>query len=203
MRVLPDFVPPGERVLNDRGDGSAWMYAIAGVLPVAGHYNAGQIGPDADLLAGRFNEYPNDPAVRAAVARLGVNYVMVDRGFVRAGYSGSADSAPVAAELAGAGLPNPDAEIYRIARDAGTRTAGGSARLSCPAMAGKLRLLTADPPTSPPIRRCIEPADPAGPGADVRRWGADRLPAAAEALAAIGAALLSVQLVPLHRGRSD
>ena len=51
MRVLGTLVPPGQRVLNDRGDGSAWMYAIAGVLPVAGHYNASQIGPDARLLA--------------------------------------------------------------------------------------------------------------------------------------------------------
>ena len=87
MKVLPDFVPPGERVLNDRGDGSAWMFAIAGILPVAGHYNAGQIGPDADLLAGRFNEYDNDPAVRAAVARLGIKYVIVDRGYNPSGLS--------------------------------------------------------------------------------------------------------------------
>ena len=83
MRVLATLVPPGERVLNDRGDGSAWMYAIAGVLPVAGHYNASRIGPDAYMLAGNFRDYPTDPIVREAVARLGVHYVMLGRGFVR------------------------------------------------------------------------------------------------------------------------
>jgi hypothetical protein len=82
MRVLAAVVPPGQRVLNDRHDGSAWMYAIAGVLPVAGHYNATRIGPDASLLAARFNHYPDDQRVRAAVERLGVSYVMVGRGFV-------------------------------------------------------------------------------------------------------------------------
>ncbi len=84
MRVLGTLVPPGQRVLNDRGDGSAWMYAIAGVLPVAGHYNASQIGPDARLLSGSGStEYATDPEVRAAVDRIGAQYVMLDRGFVR------------------------------------------------------------------------------------------------------------------------
>ncbi len=62
MRVLATVVPPGERVLNDRGDGSAWMYAIAGVLPVAGHYNASRIGPDAFTLAGELPRLPQRSA---------------------------------------------------------------------------------------------------------------------------------------------
>lgn len=86
MRALATMVPPGQRVLNDRGDGSAWMFAIAGVLPVAGHYNASRIGPDADLLAGRFNDYATDAKVRAAVSRLGIEYVMVGRGYIRGDY---------------------------------------------------------------------------------------------------------------------
>ena len=118
MKVLATLVPPGQRVLNDRGDGSAWMYAIAGVLPVAGHYNATRIGPDARLLADRFNHYPGDPEVRAAVARLGVEYVMLDRGFVRSyylrepGFRGLDQMPWLTVEYR-----NPDAVIYRIPAD--------------------------------------------------------------------------------------
>jgi hypothetical protein len=72
-------------VLNDRGDGSVWMYAIAGVRPVAGHYDATLTGPDAALLAARFNKYDTDPKVRAAVRRLHVGYVILGRGFLRPG----------------------------------------------------------------------------------------------------------------------
>lgn len=82
---LAKIVPPGERVLNDRGDGSVWMYAIAGVLPVAGHYDATLTGPEANLLANRFNKYDTDPKVRQAVRDLHVGYVIVGRGFLRPG----------------------------------------------------------------------------------------------------------------------
>lgn len=118
MRVLAAMVPPGQRVMNDRGDGSAWMYAIAGVLPVAGHYNASQIGPDARLLTERFNQYPDDRAVRAAVARLDISYVMLGRGFVRTdwrrapGLIGLQD-----AEWLQVVYRNRDAVIYRIRPD--------------------------------------------------------------------------------------
>ncbi len=80
---LGRIVPAGERVLNDRGDGSVWMYAIAGVLPVAGHYDGTQTGPEANLLADRFNKYETDPKVRVAVRNLHVGYVIVGRGFLR------------------------------------------------------------------------------------------------------------------------
>jgi hypothetical protein len=80
---LAKIVPAGERVLNDRGDGSVWMYALAGVRPVAGHYDATLTGPDANLLAKRFNKYDTDPKVRAAVRELHVGYVILGRGFLR------------------------------------------------------------------------------------------------------------------------
>jgi len=80
---LARIVPPGERVLNDRGDGSVWMYALAGVRPVAGHYDGTLTGPDATLLAERFNRYDSDEDVRAAVRRLHVGYVIVGKGFLR------------------------------------------------------------------------------------------------------------------------
>ncbi|TDV50988.1 DUF6541 family protein [Actinophytocola oryzae] len=82
---LGKIVPAGERVLNDRGDGSVWMYAVAGVLPVAGHYDATLTGPEANLLANRFNKYETDPKVREAVRNLHVGYVILGRGFLRPG----------------------------------------------------------------------------------------------------------------------
>jgi hypothetical protein len=118
MHQLAKVVPPGQRVLNDRGDGSAWMYAIAGVLPIAGHYNASRIGPDINLLNARFNRYPDEPEVRAAVERLGVSYVMLGRGFVRSdwrrapGLIGLDD-----AEWLQTVYRNRDAVIYRIRPD--------------------------------------------------------------------------------------
>lgn len=69
--------------MNDRGDGSAWMYAIAGVRPVAGHYDGSWMGPDAALLAESFNSYDDNASVRSAVARENIQYVMIGRGYVR------------------------------------------------------------------------------------------------------------------------
>jgi hypothetical protein len=81
---LARIVPAGERVLNDRGDGSVWMYALAGVRPVAGHYDGTFTGPDAGLLAQRFNTYDTDSKVRAVARKLHVGYVILGQGFLRA-----------------------------------------------------------------------------------------------------------------------
>lgn len=83
FRVLGGLVGPAQRVMNDRGDGSVWMYALAGVRPVAGHYSGVAVTPDATLLEERFDDYDADSEVRAAAQRLGVAWVVVDRGFLR------------------------------------------------------------------------------------------------------------------------
>ncbi len=85
LQAVASIVPPGQRLLNDRGDGSAWIYPLFGVRPVAAHYDGLRLGPDAQLLAQSFNTYPTDPAVRAAAAQLDVHYVVVDAGFLRPG----------------------------------------------------------------------------------------------------------------------
>ncbi len=115
MRVLATLVPPDQRVMNDRGDGSVWMYAIAGVHPVAGFYNFSGVGTDALLLNTRFNSYPVDRSVRAAVARLNVSYVMLGRGFVRTDWRRAPgllglENAPWLQPV----YRNKDAVIYRI-----------------------------------------------------------------------------------------
>lgn len=119
IRVLAELAGPGARVLNDRGDGSAWMYALTGLLPVAGHYNGSLVGPDTTMLENRFNTYLVDPAVRAAVERLGIKYVILSDTFLRPwavrqpGLVGL-DTAPWLEQV----HQNSDVTIYRIRPDA-------------------------------------------------------------------------------------
>jgi hypothetical protein len=115
MEAIAKIVPPGARVLNDRGDGSAWMYPLTGVKPVAGHYDDLRLGPDATLLAARFNQYLRDPEVRSAIAALDIHYVQLDQGFLRRW----AVRQPGLTDLAGQPwlqvvYSNPDVVLYKI-----------------------------------------------------------------------------------------
>ena len=115
LRVLGGMVRPGDRVMNDQGDGSVWMYALGGALPVAGHYNQSLVDPDVTLLSQRFDDYDADPAVRDAAARLDVRWVVVGQGFLRETASrqpGLTDLGQVR-ELQVA-YQNPDFVIYRL-----------------------------------------------------------------------------------------
>ena len=117
MYAIAQIVPPGARVMNDRGDGSAWMYPLTGVKPVAGHYDELRIGPAATVLAARFNQYLRDPEVRAAVAELDIHYVQLDRGFLRSW----AARQPGLTDLPGQPwlrvvYSNPDVVLYEIQR---------------------------------------------------------------------------------------
>ncbi|MCW0213809.1 MAG: hypothetical protein OJJ54_10645 [Pseudonocardia sp.] len=116
MQELGKIVPPGERVMNDRYDGSVWMYALDGVLPVAGHYDATNLGnTDIGLLESSFNRYDDDPRVVAAVERLNIHYVMVGEGFLRGDNRRAAglenlDGAPFLRTV----FRNPQAVIYEV-----------------------------------------------------------------------------------------
>jgi hypothetical protein len=116
MRELGRIVPPGVRVMNDRYDGSVWMYALDNVLPVAGHYDATNLGStDIGLLEASFNRYDDDPRVVAAVERLNVGYVMVGQGFLRGDNQRAAglenlDGAPFLRTV----FRNPQAVIYEV-----------------------------------------------------------------------------------------
>jgi hypothetical protein len=115
MEQLPKWVKPGDRVLNDRNDGSVWMYAISGVHPVAGHYDDSNMNPEIDLLAGKFNQYDTDQAVRTAVAELHITYVIVDTGFLRAWNTREPGLAHLdQADFLTRVYANPDATIYRL-----------------------------------------------------------------------------------------
>jgi hypothetical protein len=115
LEVLGTMAGPSQRVMNDRGDGSVWMYALTGARPVAGHYAEAGVNPDARLLAQRFDDYDTDPEVRAAASRLGVGWAVVDRGFLRDGASrqpglDALDSVRALKVV----YRNPDVTIYRL-----------------------------------------------------------------------------------------
>ncbi|WP_020668860.1 DUF6541 family protein [Amycolatopsis nigrescens] len=82
MLALQEIADPAEMVLNDRRDGTAWVYAITGIRPVAGHYDPGVPPPDAAYLSEHFREYDTDPEVRAAVERLNVRHVLLGHGSI-------------------------------------------------------------------------------------------------------------------------
>jgi hypothetical protein len=75
MNALPRLVPAGQVVLNDPMDGSAWMYSVAGVRPMFVHYQVGPLSADQVLLLHSLNQLDTNPAVQAAVRRLGLQYV--------------------------------------------------------------------------------------------------------------------------------
>jgi hypothetical protein len=117
MLEMGRLAEPGEMVLNDRKDGTAWLYAISGVRPVAGHYDPGMAPPDARLLANHFHEYAANPEVRAAVERLDVRHVLLGSGSINP----DLPRAPGLRDLEG--LPflekvfsNSDAVIYELKR---------------------------------------------------------------------------------------
>lgn len=118
MVKLGELARPGEWVLNERSDGTAWSYAIGGVRAVAGHYDPFMNPPDADVLADRFRDYATDPQVRGVVERMNVRWVITGHfGYPR--YPDGADRAPGLRDLDG--LPflevvyrNADSTVYRI-----------------------------------------------------------------------------------------
>ncbi|PPK65954.1 hypothetical protein V5P93_000152 [Actinokineospora auranticolor] len=82
---LAAHTAPGERVMNDVQDGSVWMYALNKVTPVEWTFYGSKVDSDPHRLTNGLNEYETDPDVRAAVSRLGVRYVVLGSGYVRAG----------------------------------------------------------------------------------------------------------------------
>jgi hypothetical protein len=84
MAWLATQVGAGERVMNDPGDGSAYMSAVAGVRPVFGHQiTPATLGPVQSLLRERFRCLDTDPRVREAIGQLHIRYVFLGSGYVR------------------------------------------------------------------------------------------------------------------------
>lgn len=117
MYAMARIAVPGEKVLNDRTDGSAWLYAITGVRTVAAHYDDIVPPKDAAYLAQHFREYPDNSEVGAALDRLNVHHVFVGSGeawpgIERAKGLSHLEGLPFLREV----YRNPDAVIYEIVR---------------------------------------------------------------------------------------
>ncbi|GAA3460373.1 hypothetical protein GCM10018963_23860 [Saccharothrix longispora] len=82
-RWLGERVRPGERVMNDVVDGSAWMYAVAKVEPVVWTFYGTPPDSPQTYLARNLNKVATSPRVREELDELRVRYVIVGRGFVR------------------------------------------------------------------------------------------------------------------------
>ncbi|OZM73230.1 copper-transporting ATPase [Amycolatopsis antarctica] len=117
MREVGKLAAPGEMVLNDRYDGTAWVYAISGVRPIAGHYDPSVPPPDATLLGDHFRDYDRDPRVREAVKRLNIRHVLLGSSSIKVEYE-----RPVGLrDLEGMDFLRPvyrnaDAVVYEITR---------------------------------------------------------------------------------------
>lgn len=118
VRRLAELAPHGTRVMNQDGDGSAWMFAFTGVRPVQGHIETGGRTPTQELLQQRFNQLDTDAQVRAAVDRLDVRYVFIGRGYVRPWFR-RAEGLRRLDRVRSLDLvyDNPDARIYRVLPD--------------------------------------------------------------------------------------
>ena len=68
-------LPEGGRVLNDPLDGSPWLYALTGRMPMFTHYDARHPRGDAATLLLGLDRADRDPQVRAALERMRICYV--------------------------------------------------------------------------------------------------------------------------------
>ncbi|MEI4278114.1 DUF6541 family protein [Klenkia terrae] len=80
---LGEHVGPGERVMNDRFDGSVWMYAVGGAQPVEWTFYGAAEGSPAAVLTQGMRRLDTSPQVQEAVRELDVRYVVVGQGFLR------------------------------------------------------------------------------------------------------------------------
>lgn len=87
MDELASLVGPGEYVMNDPNDGSAWMYALVEVTPMFGHivnpYALGLKGTDQQDLLTTFNCLDSDQHIRDLVESYDIAYVYLGSGFIR------------------------------------------------------------------------------------------------------------------------
>lgn len=77
---LGQHTAPGERVMNDRADGSVWMYALEGLRPVEWTFYGAEPGTQASYLSLFLNGVERYPKVRETLTALGVRYVFVGSG---------------------------------------------------------------------------------------------------------------------------
>ena len=78
--VLASLVGEDELVMNNRRDGSPWMYALAGVRPVGAHYDGRGVSRSVRYLEDHIDDYDTDPRVRELLDEFGIRYVISGQG---------------------------------------------------------------------------------------------------------------------------
>ncbi|MGW4060961.1 DUF6541 family protein [Amycolatopsis sp. NPDC004747] len=77
---LAERTVPGERVLNDRFDGSVWMYALQGVKPTQWNYYGAEPASDVGYVSAHANRLEADPRARKILCELKVRFAFVGKG---------------------------------------------------------------------------------------------------------------------------
>ncbi|SDK65230.1 hypothetical protein SAMN04488074_106324 [Lentzea albidocapillata subsp. violacea] len=106
----------GTVVMNDRLDGSVWMYALAGVRPAEWQFYGAPDNSAAHELTLHLNELATNAKVRKAVDTLGIRYVLYGKGLVRKDWprSPGIDDLGNYPEIARKVYENPDATVYEL-----------------------------------------------------------------------------------------
>jgi hypothetical protein len=86
MDRLAELVGPGQTVMNDPGDGSAWMWALHGIRPMFGQAIVTPVRPplepDVDQAINHFNCLDSSSRIRQIVDEFDIHYVYVGNGFI-------------------------------------------------------------------------------------------------------------------------
>ncbi|WP_214365743.1 DUF6541 family protein [Pseudonocardia sp. H11422] len=82
MQALAEIVEPDDLVMNDRGDGSVWTYALTGVRTVIPHYGLPAGNDDRALLLDRFNEAAKNSDIQRLIDDMDIEHVIVGEGFM-------------------------------------------------------------------------------------------------------------------------
>jgi hypothetical protein len=86
MAHLATLVGPGQTVMNDPNDGSAWMWALHGVRPMYGQAVLTPIKPalmpDQQTALTRFDCVDSSADVRRIIAKYDIDYVYVGQDFI-------------------------------------------------------------------------------------------------------------------------
>jgi hypothetical protein len=111
---LAELVPPGQRVLNARQDGSTWMYATEGVAPLVPFDSAALEDPYRVYLVDHFGDLGTDPAIARLLEQYDVCWVYRSRS--QQPYDGPRPEWWETGDLSGTWMvyDNGDAQIYRI-----------------------------------------------------------------------------------------
>ncbi|MEV4599408.1 DUF6541 family protein [Amycolatopsis sp. NPDC049253] len=118
---------PGEHVMNNKADGSAWMYALAGVMPVEWNFYGATPDTEAGYLSVWLDDIEQFPQVRKDLTDLHVRYVIVGKGMATPTAEQSVGVADITAgpdfrEV----FHNDGATIYQIEGQSGVVASGAT-----------------------------------------------------------------------------